>query len=100
MYHEDGRSLGTFTNYDSLVDHVDQVYHYLQLLKFDFGIAASDGSRLIKQSYINYQDLYNKVERYDSEVPKSDIKRYYSYIQYQLMNLIEFVGDSDKDFLF
>ena len=80
LCHKDGRSPGTFTNYDSLDDHVDQVYYYLQLLKFGFGRAARDGSRLIQQSDKNYQDLYNEVERYDREVPKSDIKKYCNYI--------------------
>ena len=50
LCHKDGRTPGTFTNYDSLDDHVDQVYYYFQLLKFGFGKAVRDASRLIQQS--------------------------------------------------
>ena len=80
LCHHDGRSPGTFTNYDSLDDHVDQVYYYLQLLKFGFGRAARDASRLIQQSSKNYNDIKDDVSKFDREVPTSDIIKYCDYI--------------------
>lgn len=84
LCHHDGRSPGTFTNYDSLDDHVDQVYYYLQLLKFGFGRAARDASRLIQQSSKNYNDIKDDVSKFDREVPTSDIIKYCDYISISL----------------
>ena len=32
-----GRTYGTTTNYDSLDDHMDDLYYYMQFIKFGFG---------------------------------------------------------------
>ena len=84
LCHEDNRSPGSFTNYDSLDDHTDQVYYYLQLLKFGFGRAARDGSRLIQQSNKEYEDLKTHVIKYDRETPVSDIAKYCNFISISL----------------
>tara|TARA_A100001015_G_scaffold315342_1_gene426948 strand:- start:1118 stop:2239 length:1122 start_codon:yes stop_codon:yes gene_type:complete len=93
LCHEDGRSPGTFTNFDSLDDHVDQVYYYLQLLKFGFGRATRDASRLIQQSNKNYEDLKDKIKKFDREVPTSDILKYCNFIS---LNIDEFNKICDK----
>ena len=84
MCHEDKRSPGTFTSYDSLDDHVDQVYYYLQLLKFGFGRASRDASRLIQQSNYKISDFKKKVLDFDHEIPTSDILKYCEYISISL----------------
>ena len=48
-----GRTDGTFTNYDSLDDKIDDIYYYLQYIKFGFGRALRDASRLLNLGYID-----------------------------------------------
>ena len=84
LCHKDGRTPGTFTNYDSLDDHVDQVYYYFQLLKFGFGKAVRDASRLIQQSGFDKIKLEKQVEKYDREIPTNDIIKYCDYISISL----------------
>jgi len=93
LVHKDGRSPGTFTNFDSLDDHVDQVYYYMQLLKFGFGRASRDASRLIQQSGYKFKDLKKKVEDYDLETPTSDIMKYCEFIS---ISVDEFNSICDK----
>ena len=48
-----GRTDGTFTNYDSLDDKIDTLYYYMQLIKFGFGRTIRDASRLIQNKHIS-----------------------------------------------
>ena len=43
-----GRTYGTTTDYDSLDDHMDDLYYYMQYIKFGFGRAMRDLSRQIQ----------------------------------------------------
>ena len=46
---EKNRSDGTFTNFDSLDDKIDNVYYFMQYVKFGFGRATRDSSRMIQK---------------------------------------------------
>ena len=46
---EYGRTEGTFTNFDSLDDKIDDLYYYMQFIKFGFGRATRDASRLVQK---------------------------------------------------
>ena len=96
LCHENNRSPGTFTNYDSLDDHVDQVYYYLQLLKFGFGRAIRDASRLIQQSNKSKEELEKDVINFDREIPTSDILKYCDYIDINL-NKFEEICNKHRD---
>ncbi len=78
--HPDGRTPGTFTNFDSLDDHIDQVYYYMQYIKFGFGRASRDGSRQLQHGIINKKQFIENVIKYDSEIPSKDIVRFCEYI--------------------
>ena len=78
--HPDGRTPGTFTNFDSLDDHIDQVYYYMQYIKFGFGRASRDGSRQLQHGIINKKQFIENVIKYDSEIPSKDIARFCEYI--------------------
>ncbi len=93
LCHENGRSPGTFTNYDSLDDHVDQVYYYLQLLKFGFGRATRDASRLIQQSKKNYTNIKREIKKFDREIPTADILKFCEFVS---LSLDEFNNFCDK----
>ena len=77
-------------------DHVDQVYYYLQLLKFGFGRAIRDASRLIQQSNKSKEELEKDVINFDREIPTSDILKYCDYIDINL-NKFEEICNKHRD---
>ena len=62
-----GRTDCTFTNYDSLDDKIDNLYYYMQFIKFGFGRAVRDASRLIQNGHMNRHDGLELVRKYDDE---------------------------------
>ena len=54
-----GRTEGTFTNFDSLDDKIDDLYYYMQYIKFGFG------NEHLWHLYRTTADLYIKQERYE-----------------------------------
>ena len=62
-----GRTDGTFTNYDSLDDKIDGLYYYMQFIKFGFGRAIRDGSRLIQNGHISRKEAFLLAKKYDDE---------------------------------
>ena len=64
-----GRTDGTFTNFDSLDDKIDNLYYYMQFVKFGFGRAVRDASRLIQNHHISRRKGLELAHRYDAEFP-------------------------------
>ena len=64
-----GRTDGTFTNYDSLDDKMDNIYYYMQFIKFGFGRATRDASRMIQLSHISRETGLKHVRTHDDEFP-------------------------------
>ena len=48
----ENRTCGTFTDFDSLDDKFDDIYYYLQYIKFGFGRCVRDTSRLIQNGHM------------------------------------------------
>ena len=48
LTHPVGRTPGTFTSFDSLDDKSDDLYYYMQYIKFGFGRAVRDVCRIIQ----------------------------------------------------
>ncbi len=74
-----GRTDGTFTNYDSLDDKIDDIYYYFQYIKFGFGRALRDASRLLNLGYINQKKAIEYIKKYDHEFPTTyfhEVKKY------------------------
>ena len=46
------KSDGTFTNFDSLDDKIDNLHYYMQMIKFGFGRCVRDASRHITYGHI------------------------------------------------
>src|SRR5690606_36443327 len=76
-----GRSDGTFTNYDSLDDKIDNLYYYMQFIKFGFGRATRDASRQIYRGRMTRAEGLELVRRYDDEYPHSFIGETLEYLQ-------------------
>ena len=75
-----GRTEGTFTNFDSLDDKIDDLYYYMQFIKFGFGRCVRDASRLIHSNHLSREEAINHVKNFDGEVPKryhSEILKYF-----------------------
>jgi hypothetical protein len=68
---QNGRTDGTFTNYDSLDDKIDDVYYYMQYIKFGFGRASRDASRLIHNNHMTRDEAVTLARKYDGEFPRT-----------------------------
>jgi N-acetyl sugar amidotransferase len=64
-----GRTDGTFTNFDSLDDKIDDIYYYLQFIKFGFGRANRDACRMINNGHMDRPAAMDLVRKYDGEFP-------------------------------
>ena len=76
---EKNRTEGTFTNFDSLDDKIDDLYYYLQYIKFGFGRAIRDSARLIQNKVISKDEGYYLIKKFDGEFPRryfSDVLNY------------------------
>ncbi|MEW6664765.1 MAG: N-acetyl sugar amidotransferase [Thermodesulfobacteriota bacterium] len=67
--HPLGRTVGTFTDFDSLDDKMDPLYYHMQFIKFGFGRAVRDASRLIQNGHLTRSEGLEKARRFDSEFP-------------------------------
>ena len=63
----EGRTNSTFTNYDSLDDKIDNLYYYMQFIKFGFGRAVRDASRLIQNDHMSREEGLKLAKQYDHE---------------------------------
>lgn len=66
-----GRTDGTFTNFDSLDDKIDNLYYYMQFVKFGFGRATRDACRMIQNNQMTREEGLKLVRDYDAEFPKT-----------------------------
>ena len=75
-----GRTDGTFTNFDSLDDKIDDVYYYMQYIKFGFGRATRDASRLIHNNHMTREEAVLLAKKYDGEFPGTHYKDVLDYL--------------------
>jgi N-acetyl sugar amidotransferase len=84
---ENGRTDGTFTNFDSLDDKIDNVYYYLQYSKFGFGRATRDAARQIQFGHITRDEALDLVRQYDDEFPTTFFRE-----------TLDFLGMTEREF--
>ena len=87
-----GRTDGTFSNYDSIDDKIDNLYYYMQFVKFGFGRCLRDCARLIQLGYLDIKKAKNEIKRYDGEFPNTylkDVLEYLSINNKQLNSIID-----------
>ena len=75
-----GRTDGTFTNFDSLDDKMDNLYYYMQFIKFGFGRAVRDSCRLIQNGRMTRAEALELVRKYDDEFPKTHLHDNLDYL--------------------
>lgn len=90
---ENGRTDGTFTNFDSLDDKIDNLYYYMQFIKFGFGRAVRDACRMIQNNQMTRDEALELARRYDAEFPKT---YHDEHLDYLMMTAAEFTEVVDK----
>jgi N-acetyl sugar amidotransferase len=86
-----GRTEGTFTDFDSLDDKIDDLYYYMQYIKFGFGRATRDVSRLIQNGHLKRTEGLEFIKKYDGEYPKINKEAVLDYLnlnQYDFEEII------------
>ena len=87
-----GRTDGTFSGYDSLDDKIDNLYYYMQLIKFGFGRSLRDSARLIYQlGYLDIKKAKTYI-KYDHEFPNTylnDVLEYLSINKRELKSIVD-----------
>ena len=81
------RTDGTFNGYDSVDDKIDNIYYYMQFIKFGFGRAVRDGSRMIQQEGWTREHALEQARAFDGEFPST----YFA-------EALEFLGLSENEF--
>ena len=87
-----GRTYGTFTNYDSLDDYMDDLYYYLNYLKFGYGRGIRDLSRHIQKGEITREEALILAKKYDGEYPEESIPyilRYLNITEEKLLKILD-----------
>jgi N-acetyl sugar amidotransferase len=77
---ESGRTTGTFTNFDSLDDKIDDLYYYMQFIKFGFGRAVRDTSRFIQNDRMSRDEALEIIKKYDGEFPSKNLGEVLGYL--------------------
>lgn len=88
-----GRTIGTFTDFDSLDDKMDDLFYYLQYIKFGFGRAVRDASRMIQTGHLTRQRGIELARRYDGEFPSRFLDEVLGYLD---MTMDEFTEIIDR----
>lgn len=78
--HPAGRTPGTFTSFDSLDDKSDNLYYYMQYIKFGFGRAVRDGCRMIQNGQMTRDEALDLARKYDGEFPEEFLKDMMDYL--------------------
>ena len=76
-----GRTEGTFTNFDSLDDKSDNLYYHMQYIKFGFGRAVRDASRMIQNKQLTRAEGLELAKKYDHEFPALYLKEMLEYLK-------------------
>jgi N-acetyl sugar amidotransferase len=87
--HPNKRTPGTFTDFDSLDDKSDDLYYYLQYVKFGFGRAVRDACRLIQNGQMTREQGLELARKYDGEFPDEHLSAMLDYLGMSRKELIE-----------
>jgi N-acetyl sugar amidotransferase len=75
-----GRTDGTFTDFDSLDDKIDNLYYYMQFIKFGFGRTVRDSCRMIQNGQMTREEALKLVQKYDDEFPTTYHNEHLDYL--------------------
>lgn len=75
-----GRAPGTFTDFDSLDDTMDSLYHYLLFVRYGAGRAVVDASQLIRYDQLARDAALELTRQFDGEPPDAHISEILDYL--------------------
>lgn len=78
--HPRGRTCGTFTDFDSLDDKFDDLYYYLQYVKFGFGRCIRDTCRFLQNGHMDRAEALKLSREYDGEFPHDSLAEVLAYM--------------------
>ena len=87
----DGKTDGTFTNFDSLDDKIDNIYYYMQYIKFGFGRATRDSCRMIQNNQMTRSEALELIKKYDHELPRLFFNDSLEFLDMNEMDFFEIV---------
>jgi N-acetyl sugar amidotransferase len=88
-----GRTYGTFNDYDSVDDAMDDLYYYMQYIKFGFGRCLRDCARMIQRGRMSREEAFGYINDYDGEFPADSIDVCLDYLR---MDRVEFEAVVDR----
>jgi len=91
-----GRTDGTFTDFDSLDDKIDNLYYHMQFIKFGFGRAVRDTCRMIQNGQMTRDEALELVRKYDDEFPKTFHDEHLKYLDLSEAEMAETI-DRHRD---
>ncbi len=74
------RTDGTFTDFDSLDDKIDNLYYYMQFIKFGFGRATRDACRMVQNNQMTRDEALVLAHKYDAEFPSTFFEENLEYL--------------------
>ncbi len=80
--HPAGRTPGTFTDFDSVDDKSDDLYYYMQYIKFGFGRTVRDACRMIQNDRMSRDQAVALAHQFDGEFPEADLSEMLEYINF------------------
>jgi len=87
-----GRTQGTFTDFDSLDDKIDGLYYYMQYIKFGFGRATRDSCRMIQNNQMTREKGIELARKYDAEFPEKNFDEVLEYLEIDKKKFEEIVN--------
>ena len=91
-----GRTDGTFTDFDSLDDKIDNLYYHMQFIKFGFGRATRDACRMIQNGLMSRAEGLELALKHDSEFPETFHDEHLDYLGLDAAEFAEIV-DKHRD---
>ena len=88
----EGRTNSTFTNYDSLDDKIDNLYYYMQFIKFGFGRASDIVSLHIRRGRMTRAQGIDLVKIHDGQFP-------WEYLGKDLKDILDPIGMTVDEFI-
>jgi len=82
-----GRTYGTFTDFDSLDDTMDDLYYYMQFIKFGFGRCLRDCARQIQKGRMTREEAFGLIKDFDGEYPTESIPPTLEYLEMSQVEL-------------
>ena len=86
-----GRTYGTFTDFDSLDDTMDDLYYYMQYIKFGFGRCLRDCARQIQRNRMSQEDAFDLISKYDGEYPVESIQPTLEFLEINEIELTKII---------